>query len=241
VFIYSHVWPKLFRKETRHPKYASPQSFQSSTAAAQRLHSVSLDRHAYLQCCKVLRIMNLPFIHSKSDVQQIYVRKPGPTTYYSHFSSLYLSACLAFQSLQVFRRMSFRNPPVNKWHGFFANGYLIILTLCGLIDGIAFSFTPKPDTTAISFLSFFDGIAALIDKFRIKNIQSVDTSASLLPESSNGIVKSKPRFRRWGYAALRVSNRVLMSLHVLLIVLSVAGAIELALTYRYTNPYDFFP
>jgi hypothetical protein len=135
--------------------------------------------------------------------------------------------------------MSLRNPPVNKWHRFFANGYPIILTLCGLIDGIAFSFTPKPDTTSISFLSFFDGIVALINNFRIKNIESVDTSASLLPESGNGIVKSKSRSRRCGYGALRVFNRVLMSLHVALVILSVAGAIELALTYRYINPYVF--
>jgi hypothetical protein len=137
--------------------------------------------------------------------------------------------------------MSLRDPPVRKWHGLFANGYLIILTICGLIDGIAFSFTPKPDTTAISFLSFFDGVVAIFNHLRIKNIQPVDTSASLLPESGNRIFKSKSRFRRCGYAALRVSNRVLMSLHVVLIILSVAGAIELALTYRYTNPYDFFP
>jgi hypothetical protein len=40
---------------------------------------------------------------------------------------------------------------------------------------------------------------------------------------------------------LRVFNRVLMSLHVALVILSVAGAIELALTYRYTNPYEFSP
>jgi hypothetical protein len=133
--------------------------------------------------------------------------------------------------------MSLRNPPANKWHGFFANAYLIILTLCGLIDGIAFSFTPKPDTTAISFLSFFDGIVALIDHFRIKNIQSVDTSDSLIPERGNAIVKSKSRSRRCVYGALRVCNRVLMSLHIALVILSVAGAIELALTYRYTNPY----
>jgi hypothetical protein len=137
--------------------------------------------------------------------------------------------------------MSRRNPLVNKWHDFFANGYLVILTLCGLINGIAFSCTPKPDTVAISFLSFFDGIVALIDNFRIKTIQSVHTSASLLPENGNGIVKSKSPFRRCGYAALRISNRVLMSLHVVLIVLSVAGAIELALTYRYINPYDLSP
>jgi len=141
----------------------------------------------------------------------------------------------------VFRRMSRRNPAVNKWHGFFSNGYLIILSLCGLIDGIAFCFTPKPDTTAISFLSFFDGIVALIDNFQIKNIQSVDNSVSLLPESGNGIGKSKSRSRRCGYGALRVSNRVLMGLHIALVILSVAGAIELALTYRYANPYVFSP
>jgi hypothetical protein len=137
--------------------------------------------------------------------------------------------------------MSRRNSQIDKWHGFFANGYLITLTLCGLIDGIAFSFTPKPDTTAISFLSSFDGIIALIDNFRIKNNQSVDTPVSLLPEGGNGIVRSKSRPRRCGYGTLRVSNRVLMSLHVILVILSVAGAIELALTYRYTNPYVLSP
>lgn len=147
-----------------------------------------------------------------------------------------------------------------------------MLALSGLLDGIAFSFTPKSDTTAISFLAFLDGIAAIINNFLTNKIQSVElnegsiiaqhrtdtayndssvpktyqaltgnanTSASVSPEGCNKTINSGSRFRRCGFTTLRVSNRILMVIHALLLVLSVAGAIELALTYRFANPYVF--
>jgi hypothetical protein len=166
------------------------------------------------------------------------VRRPGPVTYYSHFSSLYLSTCLAFQTLQVFRQMSRQNLPAKRWYSFFANGYLIILTVCGLIDGIAFCFTPKPDTVAISFFTFLDGIVAITNNYLVNKVEPADSPS--FPETGSRIIKPESRFRRRGYVALRVSNRILMAIHVVLVAITVAGAVELALTYSYTNPYVYY-
>jgi hypothetical protein len=53
----------------------------------------------------------------------------------------------------------------------FAAGYLVILTLAGFIDGVAFSFTPKPDATVISFLAFLDGLSAIVHNFYRESFQ----------------------------------------------------------------------
>lgn len=37
-----------------------------------------------------------------------------------------------------------------------------MVTLSGLIDGIALAFTPKPDTTGAAFLAFIDGAVGII-------------------------------------------------------------------------------
>jgi hypothetical protein len=162
---------------------------------------------------------------------------------------------------------------LKKWQGFFANGYLTVLTLSGLLDGIAFSFTPKPDCRAISFLAFLDGIIAIVDRFptittKLDNsgegaiveqqrtavvhneastpkilpqelVDRVGESASPLRRNYDDTINSESRFCRYRSVVLRVSNRILMVIHAALVVLSVAGAIELALAYRYTNPYVF--
>ena len=197
---------------------------------------------------------------SWSDSHQSYTRRPGPTTYYSHFSSVYLSACLAFQTLQVFRLMFFRSIPTHTWHNIFFYLYLAVLTLCGLIDGIAFCLTPKSDTIAIAFLAFIDGVisaiylavsglerepnvlplAIIADQTSIPIALTGKDAATRLPSQGSlpgsYFSRRRSRSRKCGHRSLRIGNRALMSLHSLLVLISVAGAIELALAYHYTNP-----
>ena len=203
----------------------------------------------------------------KSNTTQVYVSKPGPNAYYSHFSSLYLSACLAFETLQIRRLMIERWCGQQRWMRRARSGYLILVTLSGLVDGVAFSFTPKPDTTAIAFLAFIDGSIGIIQiKLANEEInqkatqrspghqsdENVQSSAaaesashrlfeSEYCETSNSetvmeSAKHNLRSRRFCRGFLKISNRVLMAIHVLIVVISTSGAIELALLYRYENP-----
>lgn len=164
----------------------------------------------------------------------------------------------------LYPNRSFRT---RKWTDIFGTAYLIILTLAGLMDGIAYSFTPKPDTIAISFLAFADGVAAMVYKFGAKGsqvgvswtalaaaryqtvpsqIHSLASSQDLgritgvettISEAHNAAKVHRSRLRSCGYATLKVLNRILMVIHAALVILSVMGAVVLALTYRFPNPY----
>ncbi len=158
-----------------------------------------------------------------------------------------------------------------RWSDVLLTGYLVILTFAGFIDGVALSFTPKPDATAISFIAFLDGLTAIVHKLCARNTQKLDPCATpallqhqivgtqtppsvskhplrgletditsterILPEARSTTNRHQSRLRRCGYATLKVCNRVLMGLHTIFVILSIFGTIELALTYRYTNPY----
>lgn len=211
--------------------------------------------------------MNLKLLASLN-FTKVWANKPGPATYYSHFSCLYLSACLAFQTLQVHRLMLHPNQSfgTNKWSDIIGTGYLALLTLAGCMDGVLFAFTPKADTIAVSFLAFLDGVSVIVYKFYEKGSQGADQNAAagvqyqnvspkngptassqdlefeigsedIIPKPTSTNKRQNSRLRRCGVTTLKVFNRILMVIHAALVILSVVGAVELALTYRYANPY----
>lgn len=93
------------------------------------------------------------------DITQVYIRKPGPRVYYSHFSSLFFASCLLFQSVQFHFMTIRRNKTFSKsWHLGFSYLYWIVLTLSGFLCGVAYAFTPKSDAVAIQFLVFLSAL-----------------------------------------------------------------------------------
>jgi hypothetical protein len=80
-----------------------------------------------------------------------------------------------------------------------------------------------------------------------KNFSTMDSSSQTITgterlvdmqvsETFNIARIRQSRIRKCSHGFLRVGNRFLMVLHCLLVLISTAGAIELALLYRYTNP-----
>jgi hypothetical protein len=155
--------------------------------------------------------------------------------------------------------MFFRNIPTHTWHNYFLYLYLLVLALSGFIGGVAFCFTPKIDTTAVAFLACFDSVIGMIyitsaDMGKESNLPnhtasadqsnitlSVKTAAArAAPSQGNFLYRDssgqRSKSRKCRSDGLRISNRILMILHSLLFLLSVAGAIELAMAYRYNNP-----
>lgn len=130
--------------------------------------------------------------------------------------------------------MFFQRARTNTWHIFFTYLYLVLVTLSGFIAGVAFCFTPKPDTTAVAFLAFLDGAVNLFYATLTNTEKGSNLSQGQLPKTYSS--SQRTRSRRCGYGVLRIGNRILMVLHSLLVLISVAGAIELAIAYRYSNP-----
>jgi len=146
--------------------------------------------------------------------------------------------------------------------------YLIIVTLCGLADGIAFCFPPKPDTAVIAILAFINGSVIIMKmKFMDKKIvetviqhspeQQSDTNFQKYPLTAKSasptisenddygitntesvVISQKPKSRSCKFCRgfWVIGIRILMVLHAFFVIISVAGAIELALLYRYYNP-----
>ena len=145
-----------------------------------------------------------------------------------------------------------------------------MVALSGLIDGIAFAFTPKSDTRAVTFLAFIDGtigILPMVITGKKSNphdprdgligvqqylappqkshammdsaphtVTEAERLADVQPSNRQNSAKEHSRLRKSFHVFLRVGNRCLIVLHCLFSVISTAGAIELALLYRYTNP-----
>lgn len=154
--------------------------------------------------------------------------------------------------------MFFRNIPTHTWHNHFLCTYLVVLTLSGFIGGVAFCFTPKPDTTAVAFIACFDGVISMIyiilaDTERQSSLphhtaSAVQSNIALTVKAAGAKTASQsnfihrdssgqhPKSRKCRSGAFRIGNRILMMLHSLLVLMSVAGAIELAMAYRHNNP-----
>lgn len=191
----------------------------------------------------------------------MYLEKPGPKAYYSHFAALYFSSCLLFQILQFFFLITGYSRAFRKrWFLWLAYVYWITITLSGFICAVCYSFTPKPDVTAIHFLIFFAGLTGVGILFVLptkhskrdpgesalqfegrhleseENTNNRDTITSLRgPE----LRRMKPRGRasRLCLSFSRIFNRFLKVVHWAMSVIFIAGAITLASSYHFTNPY----
>ena len=73
--------------------------------------------------------------------------------------------------------MSFRDTPSHAWHNVFLYLYIVVLTLSGIIAGVAFCLTPKPDSIAVAFFAFLDGVSGII----YITIAQTEREPSLLP------------------------------------------------------------
>lgn len=205
----------------------------------------------------------------KAKSNQVYIRKPGPKEYSSHFSGLFYSSCLVFQTTQFFLLITGRTGTFrNKWYLRFSLFYWISTSLSGFICGIAFTFTPKPDVVAIEFLVFFSALTAVMYLIFTKQSQPREAlvnrqdlhEAMIIQSSSNehsttipgdhqhiakfdSSQRGEPRWpqrgRRCSRLCLRICkifNRFLKVVHWGFSVLFIAGAIVLALSYRFSNP-----
>ena len=178
----------------------------------------------------------------------MFINKPGPTVHYSHFATIYLSSCLAFQCLQALRSSSCRSK--RRCSVFFRHLYWALLSLCGLIAGIAYSRTPKPECAAVEIIAFLHATGALLFLFLAKEAEfdhqsvncthEIDSRNSLTANVSPFVERvgrwKSPALPTWVSKPSRIVNRFLMVLHVLLSILAVSGAIQLALLYRFANP-----
>lgn len=202
----------------------------------------------------------------------VYIQKPGPMVYYSHFAGLYFSSCLLFQIIQFFLLVTNYTRAFRKrWFLWLAYVYWITLTLSGFMCGICYSFTPKPDVIAIQFFIFFTaltGVGILFVMHKNHSEQSLiqsslefegghvesedntnkfDTRARVFPAPNADSdthaggpelrsQKYRGRVSRYCLTFGRIFNRFLKVVHWVMSVMFVAGAITLALSYRFTNP-----
>jgi hypothetical protein len=184
---------------------------------------------------------------SDSSVQS-YANRPGPTSYYSSFSGLTFAASLSFAQLQLIAiTLSQNHQSLRRWilllQKIGSLLYWTILTASGLACTIAYGFTPKPDVVSIQVLILLSGLAGLWILINAHNVTKYNTkqlgmapyeAVTNTPESLKQRAVSKKR--KFFYAAGRYLNRVLKSIHAVLSILFIIGAVNLAMTYRYQNP-----
>lgn len=129
--------------------------------------------------------------------------------------------------------------------------------------GVGYALTPKSDTAAIQFLSFVVGMISLIALFYLHRnwlresliLQSDDNAnkdfaatGHELPTFTDGAgpaprsllsrrARRSTRGSRFCFSFCRIINRFLKVVHWAMSILFISGAITLALTYRYSNPY----
>lgn len=129
--------------------------------------------------------------------------------------------------------------------------------------GVGYAITPKSDTSAIQFLSFVVGMVSLAalfclhrNRFRESSTFQSDDNANKddaatdheLPRFADGAepastnllsrhAKRSTRGSRFCFSFFRIINRFLKVVHWAMSILFISGAITLALTYRYSNPY----
>ena len=216
-------------------------------------------RHNRFYACRVSNIK----------ISQVYIRKPGPKEYTSHFSALFFSSCLVFQTIQFFLLVTGSTRTFRKkWYIKFSYLYWITIALSGFICGVAYAFTPKPDVVAVGFLVFFSASSAVISLICMQRSQNKENfmrghsgyEARILQSGSNtdsttiqenlqftddpSINRTEQPLRlqrgrrcsRLCFNFWKILNRFLKVIHWAFSVLFIAGAITLALSYRFSNP-----
>lgn len=183
----------------------------------------------------------------------VYAGRPGPSSYYSHFTGLIIAVCLLFQTLQfaVLLATSTHNLFLGRLRIVTLFIYWTTITLSGLVCLAAFSRTPKPDCIGLQCLVFLHGICVLVQLsclFRRRAIESSHfRNSSSIPlsdrhptgDSDHPQSMDKPKRNCIHQITARILdgfNRLMMFIHWLLVVLLMSGSITLALQYRFENP-----
>lgn len=111
---------------------------------------------------------------------------------------------------------------------------------------VCYSFTPKPDATAIQFLIFFAGLTGVGSLFFLRPKNSTEGLGQNNPEFEGRQLEREDdinkryttaRASRFCLSFWRIFNRFLKVVHWAMSVMFIAGAMTLALSYRFTNPY----
>lgn len=190
--------------------------------------------------------------------------------YSSHFSALFFSSCLTFQTIQFFLLVTGRTRTFRKqWYIRFSYLYWITITLSGFMCGVAYALTPKPDVVAVGFLISFSASTAVISllymqqshfqenstrghveyEVRIppsgsntdgttiqENLQYTDDPDIIRTDQPPRLQRGRRYCSRFCFNFWKIFNRFLKVIHWAFSVLFIAGAIGLALSYRFSNP-----
>jgi hypothetical protein len=198
-------------------------------------------------------------------VHQSYVNRPGPSEYYSHFSGLFFAAALAFEAIQLLVLSQYT--PVERSSRIIRLVYLIarfsywtILAVSGLICAVAYGQTAKPDCASLQILIFLTslvGVLCLVRNQRagileVSHGHSQDGDISRILSDNDGqdmVVGSSQMhdssakasqnswWRRCCTITGKTLNRILMFCHFVISILFIVGAINLAKSYEFSNPY----
>lgn len=180
--------------------------------------------------------------------------------YYSHFTGLYFSSCLIFQTIQNLLLVSGRTRTFRAlWYLCCSYIYWTTLAVSGFMCAVAYSMTPKPDVVAIQSLIFLNGltgVSSLIALHRIHarrglnqgnmelSSENITTGPAVTNNKLPGHTGKIPTSSHQGsrgvrnfYCICKIFNRFLKVVHWVMSILFIAGAIQLGLTYSFTNPY----
>lgn len=193
---------------------------------------------------RILTIMN-----------KYWTSRPGPHAYYSTFWTIPASVCLLFQTAELSGLVL-----LSRQHGrpyqIFRLVHLSVCVATGFATGVCHAIVPKPDTAIVDFLSFFQGLIALayhglvLKKRTQDRSQSLDVvsnsprrdpspklSATVLSAYKSRDTSNGRRHRRsCAHRAITSFNVLLLIIHMTVLILFTAGAIQLAMLYRYQNP-----
>lgn len=168
---------------------------------------------------------------------QSYTYRPGPGSYYNHFSGLEFASALAFDTLQGMRtagqfKKRIQQSLRNRLFHFVTDVYWIILAVSALIGAVGYGFTPNSDATAMQALIFINSAVVLI-MIVINHRANINSEAeTVLIEEPSQRSRSKGCLSATG----RNFNRFLKLLRFVLSILFAMGAVQLASRYRFTNP-----
>ncbi|KAF2032078.1 hypothetical protein EK21DRAFT_110290 [Setomelanomma holmii] len=165
---------------------------------------------------------------------QSFIRRPGPTGIYSHFSGLFFAVALLFDAVQLLnqtlrqREMTMQGVwarvlVVSTWL------HWVVVTVSGLVCAISYGCTPKPDGTGIQVLIFLNGALAL-SHLALKNSQRIKEHNA---DTECQVVKRPSGRKRCLVATGRYFDRLIKFIRLVVSILFIVGAINLARQYHF--------
>jgi hypothetical protein len=139
---------------------------------------------------------------------------------YNHFAALVMSSCLISQCGQVIILSRQWHLKTSHFKLIFRWIYWTVITLTTFIAGVGWAISGKPNAAAIQFLAAIDGMTGCTLLFWKDPWHS---------ELLNSILS------KWYQRAARGLNRFFKIIHTMFNILFAAGAIILALQFRYQN------